>query len=175
MTDNLILYCGIGFALSLLCNAALVAWIIFGKENFETKSNLQKYYLGKIQRLEEEKKKVEDKNFFTRKYIEGQRDRYKAKLRRANEKINQQLIDDNKIAQWVDEYDSEIERLKKLVKPQDAIEADFGPQLDDDETIETTDFSGDDELLGLVEESDGETIEADEKESDNNESSKVQN
>jgi len=146
MTDNLILVGGIGFGLSLLCNAALVVWILVRKES----ANQTEWEL---------------------KSLKYKKDEYAGKMFRLMEILN---LGDNQMGQVIDAYESEIERLKELVKPGNAIEADFGPQLDDDdETIETTDFFDDDELLGLVEESDNETIETYEKESENNEPSKV--
>ncbi len=105
MTDNLILYCGIGFGLSLLCNAALVVWALVRKESAN---------------------QAECESTF----LQGQVDAYKDEIVRLKEIINQ---GDNQIAQVIDDYESEIERLKKLVKPENAIEADFGTQLDDDD------------------------------------------
>ena len=110
MADNLILVCAAGFALSLLCNAALVVWTLIRKESANQAECVLEEYLNEIVRLKE--------------------------------KINQH---DNEMAQVIGEYESEIERLKGLVRPENAIEADFGLQLDDDD---------DDDLMLLLDDDD---------------------
>ena len=122
MTDNLILVCAAGFALSLLCNAALVVWTLIRKESANQAECVLEEYLNEIVRLKE--------------------------------KINQH---DNEMAQVIGEYDSEIERLKELVKPENAIEADFGLQLDDDD---------DDDLMLLLDDDDNDSMNQEEEEDD---------
>ncbi len=117
MTDNLILYCGIGFGLSLLCNAALVVSILVRKESAN---------------------QAECESTF----LQGQVDAYKDEIVRLKEKINQH---DKQMAQVIDDYESEIGRLKELMRPENAIEADFGLQLDDDD---------DDDLIHLLDDDD---------------------
>ena len=117
MADSLILVCGAGFALSLLCNAALVVWTLIRKEGASQAECASAS-------------------------LQGQVDAYKDEIVRLKEKINQH---DNEMAQVIGEYDSEIERLKELVKPENAIEADFGLQLDDDD---------DDDLMLLLDDDD---------------------
>ena len=112
MTDNLILFCGIGFGLLLLCIAALVVWILVRKESANQAECAPTF-------------------------IDAQNE-----IVRLKEVINQH---DNEMAQVINAYESEIERLKELVKPQDAIEADFGLQLDDDD---------DDDLIHLPDDND---------------------
>jgi hypothetical protein len=73
MTDNLILYCGIGILLLLLCNAALVARLIF------IKSDLQKYYLDEMDLM--------GNIILMAKPIRIERDLYKKELDSANELI----------------------------------------------------------------------------------------
>ena len=131
MADNLILVCAAGFALSLLCNAALVVWTLIRKEGASQAECASAS-------------------------LQGQVDAYKDEIVRLKEKINQH---DNEMAQVIGEYESEIERLKGLVRPENAIEADFGLQLDDDD-------DDDDDLMLLLDDDDDDSMNQEEEEHD---------
>lgn len=165
MTDNLILVCGVGFGLSLLCNAALVVWILVRKESAkQAEPQDQKGSLkDEIVRLKETHDNEMSQMGCMLSIINqpsGKHDSEIERLKelsldivRLKEKINQH---DNQMAQMIDEYESEIDRLKELVKPENAIEADFGVQFDDDDDDDLTHLLDDDDEEGKNEEEDDE-------------------